>query len=618
MSTSPPTTLGQYQIIREIARSNDIVYEAYDPLMNRRVAVKELSMPAGMTDAQKQDRISRFKREAQAAGTLNHPNIMTVYSFAEDAGRTFMAMEFLDGHTLRNEIDTKGFLAPERAAEIAIEVLEGLGHAHSKGVIHRDIKPDNIQILANGQVKITDFGIARLTFQPNLTMDGQVFGTPSYMSPEQVVGRDIDARSDLFSVAVVLYEMLSGQKPFAGDSVVSITYAIMNKEPQQPNQIDWALWQVLSRALDKSPQLRYSNASDMVDAIRNARKQAQSGLMGGSPGNVTGSYMPGHPNNPPNVYTSPYANPSAGYAQLSPQAPPVQPPPVYGQPYNPYQAPVQQPPVSVPPPQYPYNPYQPSSQITGYSPMAGMPPPPAIPVYYPPPPRTPLVKPDTVIFLKKFFVATILLGTMLTFIFVMIGECSKQLTTGTTAVRDQEIASQIRALNPRIPLEERIQKAQDLQNQLPKDNRTQTDKAVAVLLAEQGNTAMRRGDSATAESYLVDANQLDPTPSRLEQISTLYQSMSNRALDTDRARLLEQSGEAILDASKIATDSVLRTRYQDRAAQSFFTAAQTLANIDPSQTREIRRLLNRAREAAPPNSSIRGQIDQAAAWIRNP
>src|SRR3984957_15145407 len=259
---SPPTTLGQYQIIREIARSNDIVYEAYDPLMNRRVAIKELSMPTGATSQQQDERVSRFRREAQAAGTLNHPNIMTVFTFAEDAGRTFMAMEYLDGGTLRNEIDTKGFIPVDRAVDIAIKILDGLGHAHSKGVIHRDIKPDNIQILSNGTIKITDFGIARLTFQPNLTMDGQVFGTPSYMSPEQVVGKEIDQRSDLFSVGVVLYEMIGGQKPFPGDSVVSITYAIMNTEPPQPAQADYALWQVISKALDKSPQVRFSSADD--------------------------------------------------------------------------------------------------------------------------------------------------------------------------------------------------------------------------------------------------------------------------------------------------------------------------------------------------------------------
>jgi len=128
-------------------------------------------------------------------------------------------------------------------------------------------KPDNVQLLADGRIKITDFGIARLTFEPNLTQDGQVFGTPSYMSPEQIVGRDIDARSDIFSVGVMLYEMLSGLKPFPGDSVVSITYAIMNKEPERPAQATFPVWRVIEKALDKSPALRYSNAKEMHDAL---------------------------------------------------------------------------------------------------------------------------------------------------------------------------------------------------------------------------------------------------------------------------------------------------------------------------------------------------------------
>src|SRR6476620_6872709 len=144
MSNSPPSTLGKYQIIREIARSNDIVYEAYDPLMNRRVALKELAMPGGSTPQQREDRINRFKREAQAAGTLNHANIMTVYEMGQEGDRLYMAMEYLDGHTLRNEIDTRGFLPLERALEIAQEILQGLEHAHKQGVVHRDIKPDNI------------------------------------------------------------------------------------------------------------------------------------------------------------------------------------------------------------------------------------------------------------------------------------------------------------------------------------------------------------------------------------------------------------------------------------------------------------------------------------------
>jgi len=237
MSSNPPTTLGKYQIIREIARSNDIVYEAYDPLMNRRVALKELAMPGGSTGVQRDERVNRFKREAQAAGTLNHPNIMTVYELGQDGDRLFMAMEYLDGHTLRNEIDTKGFLPVDQAVRVAKEILKGLDFAHERGVIHRDIKPDNIQLLSNGAVKITDFGIARLTFQPNLTVDGQVFGTPSYMSPEQVVGREIDSRSDLFSVGIVLYEMLGGKKPFQGSSVMETTAQILNKSAEHITQL---------------------------------------------------------------------------------------------------------------------------------------------------------------------------------------------------------------------------------------------------------------------------------------------------------------------------------------------------------------------------------------------
>ena len=272
MSGSPPTTLGKYQIIREIARSNDIVYEAYDQLMNRRVALKELAMPGGSTPQQKEDRVKRFLREARAAGSLAHPNIMTVYEVGQEGERYFIAMEYLDGKTLRNELDTKGFLTTDRAAEIAKAVLDGLEYAHAKGVIHRDIKPDNIQLLSNGGIKLTDFGIARLTFEPNLTMDGQVFGTPSYMSPEQVVGRDIDQRSDLFSVGVVMYEMLSGTKPFPGDSVVTITYSIMNRNPDRPQQMNWALWQVVEKALDKSPQLRHRSAREFREAIDEALK----------------------------------------------------------------------------------------------------------------------------------------------------------------------------------------------------------------------------------------------------------------------------------------------------------------------------------------------------------
>ncbi|MBS1708783.1 MAG: serine/threonine protein kinase, partial [Armatimonadetes bacterium] len=313
MASSQPNTLGKYQIIREIARSNDIVYEAYDPVMHRRVAVKELDMPGGATGQQKQDRIKRFMREARAAGSLVHPNIVTVYEVAEEGDRHYIAMEFLDGQTLRQEMEASGFLDPARASHVAQEILHGLEFAHKNGVVHRDIKPENIQILENGQIKLTDFGIARLMFEPNLTMDGQVFGTPSYMSPEQINGKDIDARSDVFSVGVILYEMVAGTKPFTGDSVMSITYAIMNREPDQPKQCPYGLWQIIHKSLDKSPVLRYDSAEDMAAALASAAK-------GMAPGAVI---------DPPSAFAGsqpmPYAQTAApSGAPVNPYAPPVQ------------------------------------------------------------------------------------------------------------------------------------------------------------------------------------------------------------------------------------------------------------------------------------------------------
>lgn len=364
-----PTAIGKYQVIREIARSNDIVYEAYDPLMDRRVALKELAIPNGSTPAQVQDRIERFEREARAAGRLAHPHIMTVYDVGSDGTRHFMTMEYLDGHNLRNEIDTKGLVEHSEAIDIIKAVLEGLDHAHNNGVVHRDIKPDNIQLTTSG-VKITDFGIARLTFQPNLTIDGQVFGTPSYMSPEQIRGGEIDARSDVFSSGVVLYEMLCGQKPFQGDSVIAITHAILNNEPTQPTGVNYPLWQVIQRALDKSPGLRFSSAREMVEAVDRA--------VGMGDGVVLDSYAP-PTGNPYNIaYSNPYAPP---VQTTHPQAPP----PTYG-----------------------YNPYVPGPHQTGPIP-SGVNPPPTI--YYPPPPRRPLMKPETEATLKRVFLIFIVMAT---------------------------------------------------------------------------------------------------------------------------------------------------------------------------------------------------------------
>ncbi len=580
---SPPTTLGQYQIIREIARSNDIVYEAYDPLMNRRVAIKELSMPQGASGPQQEERISRFKREAQAAGTLNHPNIMTVFSFAEDAGRTFMAMEYLDGGTLRNEIDTKGFVPVDRALNIAISILEGLGHAHSKGVIHRDIKPDNIQILSNGTIKITDFGIARLTFQPNLTMDGQVFGTPSYMSPEQVVGKEIDQRSDLFSVGVVLYEMVAGQKPFAGDSVVSITYAIMNSEPTQPAQADYALWKVISKVLDKSPSMRFSNADEMVKALKDAQVATNSGIAGAVSGPTPTAYG-----------ANPYMTP-----------PPIPPAaqPVYT--YNPYQ-PQQVLPQQIPGPYqnvgyqttpYQQNPYQQPYQGMPYNYQAGpsMAPPNSIPIYYPPPPRAPLLKPETSAFLKKLCLTFMLIGTLVLLILVALGALSDSISNARNDRMDNnKLPDSIAKLPENMPIQEKISFATNELHKNQSDGRkAEIRHYVSMLYDRSGMNSFSQANLVAAELQFSNGTQVDSAnPALWSHLAMVRQKLADSNQDAERRGLLLDSGDDWSKAFVLETNALRKQDDANGAAQAYLSFAQAaIESGDRAQIAQARQKL---------------------------
>ncbi len=266
------TIKGKYRIVREIARSNDIVYEATDVTLGRRIAIKELNLVAGITGQARRDRIERFNREARAAGRLDHPNIVSVFDFGEENGRYFIAMEYLEGQSLREAMQVRGAYPLRETLEIVGQILDALAYAHSKKVIHRDIKPDNIHVLPGGQVKLTDFGIARLSDESALTADGQIFGTPSYMSPEQIEGRGLDHRSDLFSLGVVLYEMLSGRKPFVGDGVVAITYAIMNAEPPPLAGVPASIEQIVRNALAKNPNHRPASADQMKRDLRAAEQ----------------------------------------------------------------------------------------------------------------------------------------------------------------------------------------------------------------------------------------------------------------------------------------------------------------------------------------------------------
>ena len=291
--------LGKYEIIREIGRSNDIVYEAYDPQLKRRVAIKELVIPPGVGGEKAVERRERFYREARAAGSLQHPNIVTIYEVGEDNGRHYMVMELLEGQNLREILQVKGVLSLDEALNIAEQVLNALVVAHSHGVIHRDIKPENIHILPSGIVKLTDFGIARITFEPSLTVEGEVFGTPSYMSPEQIRGLPLDGRSDLFSLGVVMYEMLSGKKPFTGDSPVTITYNILSQQPEPIPGLPLPVWEVIRRALEKNPANRFRDAEEMLNALKKARE-----LLSSKVGRITTP--------PPSIPSPPASIPTPG------------------------------------------------------------------------------------------------------------------------------------------------------------------------------------------------------------------------------------------------------------------------------------------------------------------
>lgn len=225
-------------------------------------------MPGNLTGQARQERIERFTREARAAARLRHQNIVRIYEHGQDADRYYIAMEFLQGRSLRDELRQRKVIPVPEAIRIAIAAAEALDFAHRNDVVHRDIKPDNIHIEPDRRVVLTDFGIARITFEPTLTAAGQIFGTPSYMSPEQIAGGTIDRRTDLFSLGVMLYEMVEGRKPFTGESVISITYNITHTEPPPLSTSPPGLDQIIRCAMAKRPEERYRTAAEMVEDLR--------------------------------------------------------------------------------------------------------------------------------------------------------------------------------------------------------------------------------------------------------------------------------------------------------------------------------------------------------------
>jgi beta-lactam-binding protein with PASTA domain/predicted Ser/Thr protein kinase len=265
---------GRYHLHRRVARGGMAdVYLARDSLLDRPVALKVL-FPEFATDP---SFVERFRREAQAAAGLNHPAIVSVYDWGEEDGTYFIVMEYLEGRSLSQIIRDEGALLPDRAADVAIDIAAALGFAHRGGVIHRDVKPGNVLISPVGQVKVTDFGIARaVSTQENLTQTGTVMGTATYFSPEQARGENVDPRSDVYSLGVVLYEMLTGSPPFSGDNPVSVAYKHVQEQPDLPRarnpQVPVALEAVTMKALAKNPANRYASADELAADLRRFRE----------------------------------------------------------------------------------------------------------------------------------------------------------------------------------------------------------------------------------------------------------------------------------------------------------------------------------------------------------
>jgi serine/threonine protein kinase len=260
----------RYQIEREIARGGMAeVYLARDQSLNRPVALKALFPEF----AREPSFVERFRREAQAAANLNHPNIVSIYDWGQESGTYFIVMEFVEGRSLRELIHSEGPLEPGQAADIAAEIASALAFAHRSGVVHRDVKPGNVLLTESGTVKVTDFGIARAGTSDGLTQTGSVMGTATYFSPEQAQGLAVDGRSDVYSVGIVLYEMVCGVPPFTAESPVSVAYKHVREEPIAPTlrnpAVPPALEQIILSALAKDPEHRYQSADDLrADILR--------------------------------------------------------------------------------------------------------------------------------------------------------------------------------------------------------------------------------------------------------------------------------------------------------------------------------------------------------------
>src|ERR1700692_4077173 len=276
--------LGKYEIRGTLGRgAMGTVYEGWDPIIHRKVAIKTVRLPDA-ADEEAQEELARFKPEGQAAGGLSHANIVGVFDYGETTDIAYIVMEFIDGTSLKAVMDKQERFPIAETLRVMEQLLAGLHFSHDRGVVQRDIKPANIMLTSGGQVKIADFGIARIE-SSSMTQAGTVMGTPAYMSPEQFMGQVVDARSDIYSSGVLLYQLLTGERPFEG-SMSAIMHKALNVEPPRPSDLSVtaprALDAVVAKAMGKRPEQRFSSADEMARALRMAVEHPEASLDAGA------------------------------------------------------------------------------------------------------------------------------------------------------------------------------------------------------------------------------------------------------------------------------------------------------------------------------------------------
>jgi serine/threonine-protein kinase len=271
--------LGKYIIEKELGRgAMGIVYRAYDPIIKRTVALKTIKKDQ-LDEEERQEILRRFKQEAQAAGRLNHQNVVVIYDYGEDDQTAFIAMGFIEGRELKKYLDNNERFGFEDIIKIMLQILDALSYAHQNNIIHRDIKPANILLVDGHHVMITDFGIAKIE-SSDLTQIGTMMGTPNYMSPEQFMGQRVDGRSDLFSAGVILYQLLTGEKPFDGKAFATIMHKAIKVESPPPSDLNITVPhkfdKVVKKALQKKPEDRFQTAKEFAEALKDINNNISS------------------------------------------------------------------------------------------------------------------------------------------------------------------------------------------------------------------------------------------------------------------------------------------------------------------------------------------------------